>query len=193
MILLSAIYSIRVTHCQLSNFLYHSYRDFYKMKIIYFNFLVISSFILSACQATVIETMSDTAIVEVNVDHSKKNIYLSPTQDIQGHGPDSGSAESIGALFWRGNIDAAVIESFYLAAKNGVNKININSIQLSDASALYLTNEHSFMALSDALYSGIKRQQSALTQTEWQQFWRRSPKSGTLKDWVNFCELIINR
>ena len=163
------------------------------MKFIYFSFLAISFFILFACQASVTETISDSAVIEVNVDHSKKNIYHSPTQDIQGDGPDSGSAESIGALFWRGNIDTAVIESFYLAAKNGVNKINIDSIHLSDASALYLTNEHSFMALSDALYNGIKRKKSALTQTEWQQFWRRSPKSGTLKDWVYFCDSVINR
>ena len=123
----------------------------------------------------------------------EKNIYLSPTQDIQGHGPDSGSAESIGALFWRGNIDTAVIESFYLAAKNGANNADLKSIKLSDASVLYLTNEHSFMALSDVLYSGLKRQRSTLTQVEWEQLWRSTPQGGTLKDWVGFCYSVINR
>ena len=163
------------------------------MKFIYFKFLAISLFILSACQATVTETIKDTAFIKESVDLAKKNFYLSSTQDAQAHGPDSGSVESIGVLFWLGNIDTAVIESFYLAANNGANNADLKSIKLSDPSAIYLTNEHSFMALSDVLYSGLKRQRSTLTQVEWEKLWRTTPQSGTLKDWVDFCYSIIDQ
>ncbi|MCE2597289.1 META domain-containing protein [Motilimonas cestriensis] len=67
---------------------------------------------------------------------------LVTASDRQGHGPDAGSIESISALIWQGKVGAAVIEAFWLAAKDG-EPVPLSTIKLTDTAKGYLTNERS--------------------------------------------------
>lgn len=112
--------------------------------------------------------------------------------DSQGHGPDAGTLESIGALVWQGKYDQATKEAFWLASQNGA-AAPLSTISMSDAASLYLTNEHSFMALSDALFAGVKRKHNALTAAQWQKAWISAPQDGTLQQWSEFVQQQVEQ
>lgn len=104
----------------------------------------------------------------------------------------AGSLASIEASFKRGDTEKAVIESFFMASKNGAVDVDINTIALTDPSSRYLTNEHSYMAFHDALFLGMKARRPSLTPLQWQDMWRKSPQSGDLLSWVDYCESLIS-
>ncbi|RJG39184.1 META domain-containing protein [Motilimonas pumila] len=107
--------------------------------------------------------------------------------DSQGHGPDSGTLESIGALVWQEKYQQATKEAFWLASQNGA-PAPLSTISMNDAASLYLINEHSFMALSDALYAGVKRKHNSLSTAQWQKAWINAPQDGSLQQWADFVQ-----
>lgn len=112
--------------------------------------------------------------------------------DAQGHGPDSGSAESISALIWVGEIEAAVKEAFWFAALNS-NPVPLSTIKLTDNSTMYVTDEASLRALSEVLYAGVARKKSELTLEQWQALWANLPQQGTLQDWLSLINDVLSK
>ncbi len=111
---------------------------------------------------------------------------LENASDSQGHGPDAGTLESVGALVWQGKTDQAIREVFWMASKSGGHDIPLQQIKMSDDSKEYLTNEHAYMTLSGVLFSAVQRKKPDLTQEKWQRLWQNAPHQGTLQNWAGF-------
>ena len=116
----------------------------------------------------------------------------SPVFDVEYHGPDQGSLESVTALFARGYIESAMRETMLAAVHSDYPLLGMRDVRLTDPVAKFLTSAQARPTAHDYLYAGVQRRLGRpLSPAQWEQIWQGFPQQGRVSDWVKQTKRVL--